>query len=165
MLTIKIRSILKGLLGTRESAQGRTNVEGGPLPQAGVQPSLEAATDGGETLWVAPGRAGPHSSGKPDTTCWGMESLLSWYFAETKMAAWNGCLAAGSFEYASFPELCKNQIPAGFFLAWAVRPAPMPEERVRWLSGVCVKPNFTIPVISKPLERDPTWCHLIPTHP
>lgn len=99
----------------RESAQGRTNMEGAPLPQAGVQPSLEAATDGGEILWVAQGRAGPHSSGKPDTTCWGMESLLSCYSAETKMAAWNGCLAAGSFEYASFPELCKNQIPAGFF--------------------------------------------------
>lgn len=31
------------------------------------------------------------------------------------MAAWNGCLAAGSFEYASFPELCKNQTIAGLF--------------------------------------------------
>lgn len=77
-----------------------------------------------------------------DTRCW-RSSLVqghqknwkqpaeAWntcYLAETKMVAWNGCLAARSCEHASLPELCKNQTIAGFFLAEAVSPVPIPEE-------------------------------------
>ena len=36
-------------------------------------------------------------------------------------------LAAGSFDYASFPELFKTQTVAGFFLEHAANPGPMPE--------------------------------------
>lgn len=72
--------------------------------------------------------SGTGSSEKLETTCRGMENLLSCYLAETKTVTWNGCLGARSCEYASFPELCKNQTIAGFLLAEAVSPVPIPEE-------------------------------------
>lgn len=57
-----------------------------------------------------------------------MKSSLSCYLTETKMAAWNGCLAAGSFDYASFHKLCRNPTVVGFFLEQAVIPVLVPEE-------------------------------------
>lgn len=140
-------------------------MEGGHLPQAGVQPVLEKvwlqALGAREVLRVAKGRAAPQSTGKLETTFLGMESLLSCYCAETKMAAWNGCLAASSRGYAPFLSFANIKLLTGFFLAQAVSPVPMPEELTWGLFGVCMKPSFTNPVISKLLDRDPTWCRLM----
>lgn len=86
-------------------------MEGGPLPQDGVLLMLEKvwfqALDFGEVLWMSKSRAGTQSSEKLETTR--EENLSSCYLAETKIAAWNGYLAARSCEYASFLKLCKHQ--------------------------------------------------------
>lgn len=86
-------------------------MEGGPLPQDGVLLMLEKvwfqALDFGEVLWMSKSRVGTQSSEKLETTR--EESFSSCYLAETKIAAWNGYLAARSCEYASFLKLCKHQ--------------------------------------------------------
>ena len=96
-------------------------MECGPLPQDGVLLMLEKvwfqALDFGEVLWVSKSRAGTQSSEKLETTGEDKESLLSCNLAETRMEAWNGYLAARSYEYASFLKLCKNKKPiVAFFL-------------------------------------------------
>lgn len=124
-----------GYTWAEEESFGKTNVEGGPLPQDGVLLMLEKvwfqALDFGEVPWVTKSRAGTQSSGNLETTWDSKESLLSCYPAETKMAAWNGYLAARSYEYASFLKLCKNQNTiVGFFLAQAMNPVSVPEELI-----------------------------------
>lgn len=58
-----IKRTLKHILGLRESAQERTNLEGGPLPKAGVQTPLVKLwlkpLDGKKSLWgcLDPSRA------------------------------------------------------------------------------------------------------------
>lgn len=91
-------------------------------------------------------------------------SLLPSYLAEIKTAAWNRCLLAGSLEYASFPELCKPQQAFSWHKLCAT-PAPVAEEVIRQPSGVRVKPRFTHPAISRPLERALPRCRPIPARP
>lgn len=110
-------------------------MECGPLPQDGVLLMLEKvwfqALDFGEVLWVSKSRAGTQSSEKLETTGEDKESLLSCNLAETRMEAWNGYLAARSYEYASFLKLCKNKKPiVAFFLVQAVNPVSVPEELI-----------------------------------
>lgn len=111
----------------------------GPSPRLGpslIGEGVIAATDGGKSsalprteLVRGHQRSEKHPAGHAKSVC---------CLAETKMAARNGCLAAGSLKYASFPELRKkkkkNQTPiAGCFLAQALCPGPGPEALTQWL--------------------------------
>lgn len=79
-------------------------MEDGPLAQAGLQPSL---TDGGEVLWDARGQSWSTVIRK---ACWGTESSLSSYLAETKVAACTGCLAAGVSNMLASLSFAKAQL-------------------------------------------------------
>lgn len=91
-------------------------------------------------------------------------SLLPCYLAEIKTAAWNRCLLAGSLEYASFRGLCKPQQAFPWHKLCA-SPATVAEEVMRQPSGVRLKPLFTHPAISRPLERALPRCRPIPARP
>lgn len=130
----------------------------GPSPRLGpslIGEGVIAATDSGKSsalprteLVRGHQRSKKHPAGHAKSVC---------CLAETKMAARNGCLAAGSLKYASFPELRKkkkNQTPiAGCFLAQACAQG----QGLRHLHGgffrPCGKPSLRSPALSKPLER------------
>lgn len=155
MLTLQIQRSLQGALRWRESAQGRTQVEGGPSALNGE--GVVAATDGGDVLWVAQCQAEPQSSEKQDTTCWALESLLpcgnkdgSLEWLPSSRLFWTGFL----------PWALQKSISCRPFPGTSHAPSAKPEAHVQGYFGVWVKPSFTHPVISEPLERDPTRHHL-----
>lgn len=146
----------------------------GPSPRLGpslIGEGVIAATDGGKSsalprteLVRGHQRSEKHPAGHAKSVC---------CLAETKMAARNGCLAAGSLKYASFPELRKkkkkkNQTPiAGCFLAQACAQG----QGLRHLHGgffrPCGKPSLRSPALSKPLERGPApaaGCRVAPVY-